>query len=156
MTFSPTKIDVKRNFMVVLIVNALSRRFVMLVETGDGRLKAGLADVMCIFHLPPGTFHVAFLEEHPKPSQPIESLDFIRLKSNMHHRAGSPTLKGANLYLRELREVIDIADANVVGDEAVPMVIPVSIWILPNWTTGRFSLKKVLLGSMKGIGEVNV
>ncbi len=83
----------------------------MLMQRGDGTFDAGQADVLCVLKdVNTGRYHAAFFEEHPLPGnpKPISELDFIRLKSKMHHTEGSDSLNGALVHLQELSEKIHI------------------------------------------------
>lgn len=107
----------------------------MLIDNKNGTYTAGQADIIVILHLPSGTFHPAFFEEHPLPGQtkPIIEESFLRLKSKMHHTQGALTLEGAQKLLDEMRDKIILPDANVIRDKAIDVMEPVNTWILPNW-----------------------
>lgn len=118
----------------------------MLIEKEKGVFLGGAADIICILKLPGGTFHVAFYEEHPMPGpiQPIKDLDFIRLKSRMHHTVGAPTLEGAQKHFDDMRTKIKIPDSNVARNMALEMDDPVSTLVLPNWIKKGKSVEEVL------------
>lgn len=118
----------------------------MLIEKEKDVFQGGIADVICILKLPGGTFHVAFYEEHPMPGpvRPIKDLDFIRLKSKMHHTAGALTLEGAQKHLDDMRAKIKIPDNNVARNIALDMEDPVSTLILPNWVRANKTVEEVL------------
>lgn len=118
----------------------------MLMENADGTFTAGPADVICILQLPGGTFHAAFFEEKPLPGPigPLTELEFIRLKSKMHHTQGTASLADSQAELDKLRSKISISDANVLRDEAIKVNDPVSVWLVQNWLRGSISLREAL------------
>ncbi len=118
----------------------------MIIQNDDGTCTMGPADIICIFRLPSGRYHVAILEEHPMPGpvQPIESLDFIRLKSKMHHTTGAETLEGAQAHLAELRKRLRMEDTNVVSDIAIDIGDPVCVIPVTNWIKEKIPLKSAL------------
>lgn len=118
----------------------------MIINNGDGTYTMGPADVICIFRLPSGWYHMAVLEENPMPGpiKPIGECDFIRLKSKMHHTEGAETLEGAQQHLLELRKQIKIGDANVVSDAALDISDPVTVFPVRNWTKEKIPLKEAL------------
>lgn len=113
-------------------------------QNEDGTYTLGPADVLCIFRLPTGRFHVTLLEEQPMPGpiQPIEELNFIRLKSKMHHTVGADTLEGAQQQLQELRQKIKVSDLCVIADVAVDIEDPVCVLPVRNWIRERITLKE--------------
>lgn len=118
----------------------------MFIRQKGNTLVGGEADIMCIIELPAGTFHVALFEERPLPGpvKPIRELDFIRLKSKMHHTTGAKTLEGAQEHAREMREQLVIEDSNVCVEKAMLVEDPVQVWMLKNWTTGERTLEEVI------------
>ena len=106
----------------------------MLINNGDGTFILGPADIICIYRLPDGRYHLAVLEERPMPGpiKPIEELSFIRLKSSMHHTSGAETIQGAQEHIAELRKKVKIEDANIVSDVAIDMEDPVSVILARN------------------------
>jgi hypothetical protein len=58
-----------------------------------------------------GRFHATYWEEKPLPGGAPETI--VRLKSKMHHTTGAETFEGALEHIREMREQIQIQDANV-------------------------------------------
>ena len=118
----------------------------MLIDNGNETYTVGEADIICILKLPTNTYHVAFFEEHPLPGQvkPIGELDFLRLKSKMHHTQGSPTLEGAQVHLDEMRGKLIIPDANVLKERAISVEDPVNTWVLPNWIKDNKPLSEIL------------
>ena len=126
----------------------------LLKNKGEGNgpaYSAGPADVICIISLPGGTFHAAFYEENPISGQvgPVDKLDFIRLKSKMHHIEGAATFEEAQKHLAALRARIELPDANVLDD--VPLVLddPVSVLIVPNWIRENMPLRDALKNWIK-------
>ncbi|MDO8408156.1 MAG: hypothetical protein Q7S95_02890 [bacterium] len=118
----------------------------MLIGNNDGTYVAGPADIACIFRLPGGRYHIAVLEEYPMPGPPksVDELDFIRLKSKMHHTAGAETLEGAQEHLAQLRKKIEFKDTNVVGDISIDMDDPVCVIQVRNWIRETMSLKEAM------------
>lgn len=108
----------------------------MLLDNGDGTYMAGPLDVICILQdEDTGRFHAAFFEEHPLPG-PVESVEetsTVRLFSRMHHTGGADTLEGAKAHFQQLRNTIQIEDANV-SDEPISWDGQLGIvWMFPNW-----------------------
>lgn len=119
----------------------------MLIATDNANVfNGGEADMICILKLPGGRYHVAFYEENPMPGpvQPIRELSFVRLKSKMHHTAGAENLEEAQEHARQLREKIILPNSNVFITEAIELEDPVSVWAVPNWTTGTCTLEAAL------------
>lgn len=118
----------------------------MLLQQDNGTFLAGPADIICILQLPKGIYHAAFFEEHPMAGQtkPINELEFLRLKSKMHHTTGADTLEGAQEHVKEMREKIILSDDNIMIDEAIPVTDPVNVWPVLNWTKGNMTLKEAL------------
>lgn len=118
----------------------------MLIPKEDGSYLGGPADVICIVKVPAGTFHVSFWEECPMPGPvlPIEELEFIRIKSKMHHTQGAPTLEAAQSQLHEMRKKIELPDANIVLNCAIEVEDPVVVMVLPNWIRQKISLETLL------------
>lgn len=88
----------------------------MMIDKGNGTYAAGPLDVLCILHdVNTGKYHAAFFEESPISGKvrPMDKTEFVRLKSKMHHTAGSKTLDGALEHLKELSEKIIVPDENV-------------------------------------------
>lgn len=88
----------------------------MMIDKGNGTYEAGPLDVLCILHdVNTGKYHAAFFEESPFPGkvESMEEMEVVRLKSKMHHTAGSETLDGALAHLKELSEKIIVPDENV-------------------------------------------
>ncbi len=108
----------------------------MLIDNGNGTHTAGSADVLCILKdVTTERFHAAFFEESPMPGpvKPIMELDFIRLKSKMHHTGGADTLDGALEHLKELSEKVKVPDTNVWKEPIDWDGVPGIVWMLPNW-----------------------
>lgn len=118
----------------------------MIILNSNSTCSCGNADIICILKLPTGTYHVAFYEEVPMPGpiKPISELDFVRLKSKMHHTQGAATIDGAREHAKMLRENLIISDANVYLDEAIEIEDPISHFFVPNWTTGKITLGEAL------------
>lgn len=116
----------------------------MLVNNGDGTYTMGPADVMCIFRLPTGRYHLVILEESPMPGpiQSLDSLSVIRLKSRGHHTDGAETLEGAQAHIAEYRKKLKIKDANVLSDVAIDMEDPVCVFPVRNWIRDNIPLKE--------------
>lgn len=85
----------------------------VLLPREDGTFDAGQADVLCVLKdVGTGRYHAAFFEECPLLGslKPISELDFIRLKSKMHHTEGADSLSGALVHLQELSEKIRVGE----------------------------------------------
>lgn len=113
----------------------------MLIEIEPGVLMAGPADVICILQVG-NRFHAAFFEELPMPGpiQPIKELDFIRLKSKMHHTIGTDTLEGAKKHVEEMRKNIKVNDNNI-ADEPLVVDDPISVLVIENWVRRNEKVK---------------
>jgi hypothetical protein len=89
----------------------------MLIERRDNTFDTGVKDVICILkNINTGRYHAAFFEESPMPSQgntPLNELEFIRLKSKMHHTVGADTIDEALKHVVEMRTKIHVRDENV-------------------------------------------
>lgn len=116
----------------------------MIINNGDGTLTMGPADVICVFRLPTGRYHLAILEEKPMPGPlvPIDELDIVRLKSDGHHTIGAETLEGAQKHIAEYRQKLIVDDANVVADVAFEIADPVCVLHVRNWIKERMPLKE--------------
>lgn len=112
----------------------------------NGKWQAGEADILCILRLPGEKYHVAIYEEHPLPGsvEAIDSLEFLRLKSKMHHTLGNDTLAEAQSNAAELRKGVTFADSNVYLDAAITVEDPVGQFIVPNWTRKNCTLEEAL------------
>jgi hypothetical protein len=108
----------------------------MLLPQDDGTYVMGPLDAIFIYrHVGTGRFHPIFFEEHPLPG-PIkdpEEMDFVRLKSKMHHAFGFETLEAARDSVVDLRKRILIEDECVFLDPPVDWDGEVEMVVLPNW-----------------------
>jgi hypothetical protein len=77
----------------------------VLIHSNNETCFAGPLDAILILrHAATGRYHVAFFEEQPPPGprQAVDDVQVVRLKSRMHHTAGSDTLEGAGVHVDEL------------------------------------------------------
>jgi hypothetical protein len=85
----------------------------MFIVTDSGWI-AGLWDLLAIVRdTSTGRFHVYAFYEAPPPGPYNPDLEFVRLKSKMHHTTGATTFEEALGHLAETRKKIQIADDNV-------------------------------------------
>jgi hypothetical protein len=108
----------------------------MMMDNGDGTFTGGPLDVHCILHdTGRGTYHTAFFEESPLPGPILAVGDtgLVRLKSRMHHTAGSPTLGGALAHLDDLATRIRVPAENVWRKPIPWDGVPAIVWFTDNW-----------------------
>lgn len=118
----------------------------MFMSNGDGTFTLGPTDVLCIFRLPTGRYHVVILEEKPIPGpiRNIRELEFIRLKSKGHHTTGARTLEVAQQHMEEMRQKLRLDDANVISDMAFEADSPICILPVRNWIRERIPVKEAI------------
>jgi len=118
----------------------------MLIYKVEKSMYAGNLDVICIIQLlPEGRFHTMVLCENPLPGPiiPTDQLEFIRLKSKMHHTTGFSTLEEAIKNIKfDLLERIDILEDNVILDHYYITENYHATLILPNWIKKNIKLSE--------------
>jgi hypothetical protein len=110
----------------------------MFIPNGDGTYTGGLLDVILIYHnVGEDTFHPAVYIEAPMPGpiQDAGDLSIVRLRSQMHHTTGLPSLKAAQENIRtELQPQLGVEDGNIVFDPPFPWDGRVGdVMVMSNW-----------------------
>ena len=117
----------------------------MMIPQEDGTVLASPADMMCIlWDVQANRYHVAFFEESPMPGpiKPLQELEFIRLKSKMHHTTGAETLEGAKTHMVEMRKKLSILDTSVL-EEPIEWDGRIGlVFMAANWLRDKRSIQK--------------
>jgi len=110
------------------------------------KFKSGPADIICILKLPNGKLYAAFLEEYyfPPPAENLSERNFVRLVTKLLMKEVG-TLEKAKDQVRKLRKQTELPDNNVLDDVAIEATSHDVSWFVPNWTTGKISLKQAII-----------